>query len=107
MPSNHSWMSSIRLSLNSAKTQLIWLGTPQQLLKLDHALLFDRFSHFAFHTTVRDLCVTLDSTLGLFAAHFQFNSLLLLPTEASKNHSQSCIYFCFHLHCTCICLLKD
>src|SRR6218665_3124740 len=51
----NSWMSSNRLSLNSAKTQLIWFGTPQQLLKLDHALLSDRFPHFTFHTTVRDL----------------------------------------------------
>src|SRR6218665_3253926 len=57
----NSWMSSNRLSLNSAKTQLIWFGTPQQLLKLDHALLSDRFPHFTFQTTVRDLGVTLDS----------------------------------------------
>src|SRR6218665_3799928 len=42
----NSWMSSNRLSLNSAKTQLIWFGTPQQLLKLDHALLSDHFLHF-------------------------------------------------------------
>src|SRR6218665_2156704 len=68
MSSNHSWMSSNRLSLNSAKTQLIWLGTPQQLLKLDHALLFDRFLHLAFHTTVRDLGVTLDTALA-FSQH--------------------------------------
>src|SRR6218665_1361112 len=34
-----SWMSSNRLSLNPSKTQLIWLGTRQQLLKLDFALL--------------------------------------------------------------------
>src|SRR6218665_3172285 len=36
----NSWMSSNRLFLNSAKTQLIWFGTPQQLLKLDHAFAF-------------------------------------------------------------------
>src|SRR6218665_2106073 len=59
----NSWMSLNRLSLNSAKTQLIWFGTPQQLLKLDHALLSDRFPHFTFQTTVRDLGVTLDSAL--------------------------------------------
>src|SRR6218665_735345 len=59
----NSWMSSNRLSLNSAKTQLIWFGTPRQLLKLDHALLSDRFPHFTFQTTVRDLGVTLDSAL--------------------------------------------
>ena len=49
-------------SFNSAKTNLIWFGTPQQL-KLDHALLSDRFPHFTFQTTVRDLGVTLDSAL--------------------------------------------
>src|SRR6218665_4061239 len=64
----NSWMSSNRLTLNSAKTQLIWFGTPQQLLKLDHALLSDRFPHFTFHTTVRDLGVTLDSALT-FSQH--------------------------------------
>src|SRR6218665_2043304 len=64
----NSWMSSNRLSLNSTKTQLIWFGTPQQLLKLDHALLSDRFPHFTFHTTVRDLGVTLDSALT-FSQH--------------------------------------
>src|SRR6218665_3449094 len=63
-----SWKSSNRLSFNSAKTQLIWFGTPQQLLKLDHALLSDRFPHFTFHTTVRDLGVTLDSALT-FSQH--------------------------------------
>src|SRR6218665_940918 len=32
------WMSSNRLTPNLFKTQLIWFGTPQQLLKLDYAL---------------------------------------------------------------------
>src|SRR6218665_1173381 len=40
-------------------------------------------------------------------AHFQLNSLFLLPTEASENHSQSCICSYFHLHCPRICLLQD
>src|SRR6218665_1859386 len=35
----HLWMSSNRLSLNPKKSQLIWFGTPQQLLKLDLQLL--------------------------------------------------------------------
>src|SRR6218665_1981628 len=37
------------------------------------------------------------------------NSLLLLPTEASENHSQSCRPICsyFYLHCPRICLLQD
>src|SRR6218665_3059082 len=34
-----TWMSSNRLRLNSAKTQFIWLGTRQQLARLDMAAL--------------------------------------------------------------------
>jgi len=37
--------------------------------------------------------------LDLFAAHFQLNSLLLLPTEGSENHLQNCVCSYFHLHC--------
>ena len=64
----HLWMSSNRLSLNSSKTQLIWLGTPQQLLKIDFSLLSENFPKFTFSTCVRDLGVTLDSALT-FSAH--------------------------------------
>ena len=59
----HAWMSSNRLALNSSKTQLIWFGTPQQLQKLDFPLLAENFPQFTFSTSVRDLGVTLDSTL--------------------------------------------
>src|SRR6218665_3236649 len=62
-----SWMSSNRLSLNPSKTQLIWLGTLQQLLKLDFALLAAQFPQFTFLTSVRDLGVTLDNTLSFSA----------------------------------------
>src|SRR6218665_1229121 len=48
--------------------QLIWLGTRQQLLKLDFALLAAQFPRFTFLTSVRDLEVTLDNTLS-FSAH--------------------------------------
>src|SRR6218665_1561094 len=57
-------MSSNRLSLNPSKTQLIWLGTRQQLLKLDFALLAAQFPQFTFLTSVRDFGVTLDNTLS-------------------------------------------
>src|SRR6218665_2146035 len=50
-----SWMSSNRLSLNPSKTQLIWLGTHQLLLKLDFAMLAAQFPQFTFLTSVRDL----------------------------------------------------
>ena len=64
----HLWMSSNRLSLNSSKTQLIWFGTPQQLQKLDLLLLAENFPQFTFSTSVRDLGVTLDSSLT-FSEH--------------------------------------
>src|SRR6218665_2569876 len=60
-----SWMSSNRLSLNPSKTQLICLGTRQQLLKLDLALLAAQFPQFTFLTSVRDLGVR-----GLRVQHF-------------------------------------
>src|SRR6218665_968968 len=60
----HSWISSNRLCLNSAKTQLIWFGTrQQQLLKLDFPLLTNRFPSFTYSSSVRDLGVILDSFL--------------------------------------------
>src|SRR6218665_1318239 len=64
----HLWMSSKRLSLNPNKTQFIWFGTPQQLSKLDLPLLTERFPSFAFHSSVRNLGVVLDSTLT-FSEH--------------------------------------
>src|SRR5678816_3411008 len=61
-------MSSNRLSLNPNKTQPIWFGTRQQLLKQDIPLLAERFPSFTFHSSVRDLGVVLDSTLT-FSEH--------------------------------------
>src|SRR6218665_278679 len=60
-----SWMSSNCLRLNPHKTQFIWLGTRQQLAKLDMVALTSAFPHFTFSSTVRDLGVTLDQELTL------------------------------------------
>src|SRR6218665_3038757 len=59
----HFWMKTNRLNLNPSKTQLIWFGTRQQLLKLDHKLIASTFPDFTFSSSVRDLGVTLDSEL--------------------------------------------
>ena len=61
-------MKTNRLNLNPSKTQLIWFGTRQQLLKLDHKLIASTFPDFTFSSSVRDLGVTLDSELT-FADH--------------------------------------
>ena len=68
-----AWMSSNRLRLNSAKTQFIWLGTRQQLAKLDMAALAAAFPLFTFSSVVRDLGVTLDQELT-FAPHINLLS---------------------------------
>src|SRR6218665_132959 len=75
----HSWMSSNRLCLNSAKTQLIWFGTRQQLLKLDFPLLTIRFPSFTYSSNVRDLGVILDSS-------FTFSDHILTLTRSGYFH---------------------
>jgi hypothetical protein len=64
----HLWMSANRLCLNSTKTQFIWFGTRQQLHKLDYSLLALKFPSYTYSSSVRDLGVTLDSSLT-FAEH--------------------------------------
>src|ERR1700733_14427138 len=61
-------MSTNRLRLNPSKTKFIWLGTRQQLSKLDLAAIATEFPHLTFSSVVRDLGVTLDQELT-FTAH--------------------------------------
>ena len=71
-------MSTNRLCLNTAKTQLIWFGTRQQLAKLDFLLLTEKFPAFTYSSSVRDLGVTLDSSLTF--------------TEHVSNLTRSCFF---------------
>src|SRR6218665_1762361 len=96
-----SWMSSNRLRLNPHKTQFIWLGTRQQLAKLDMVALTSAFPHFTFFSRVRDLGVTLDQELTLAphihslcrACYYQLHQLrtvsrsLTSTAEATLVHS--------------------
>jgi hypothetical protein len=68
-----AWLSSNRLRLNSSKTQYIWLGTHQQLSKLDLLRLSDEFPLLTFSTSVRDLGVILDQELS-FTKHISLLS---------------------------------
>src|SRR6218665_2799985 len=63
-----TWMASNRLCLNPAKTKFMWLGTPQQLAKLNLIDLSAEFPHYTFSSSVRDLCIILDQALT-FAPH--------------------------------------
>jgi hypothetical protein len=62
------WMASNRLRLNSTKTKFIWLGTRQQLAKLNLTALSEEFPDITFSSTVRDLGILLDQELT-FAPH--------------------------------------
>ena len=59
------WMSSNRLKLNSDKTQLIWLGSRQQLLKVNPDSILLGASTVRFQSLVVDLGVVLDSNLSM------------------------------------------
>ena len=61
------WMSKNRLKLNADKTQLIWLGTRQQLAKLTVTQLHLTSSVVEFDSTVTDLGVVLYNQLSMQA----------------------------------------
>lgn len=63
-----TWMASNRLCLNPAKTKFMWLGTPQQLAKLNLIDLSAEFPNYTFSSSVRDLGIILDQALT-FAPH--------------------------------------
>src|SRR5678815_3563226 len=63
MQTLEAWMSSNRLRLNPNKTQYIWLGTRQQLAKINLEALALEFPWITFSSSVLDLGVTLDQEL--------------------------------------------
>jgi len=79
-----AWISSNRLKMNADKTQLVWLGTRQQLDKLFTTTELDLLSaRVSFSTTVSDLGVLVDSQLSM-ADHVTALSRACLP--ASPTH---------------------
>src|SRR6218665_662776 len=58
-------MSSNRVCLNTQKTQFIWMGTRQQLGKLNLDTLSAELPTMSFSSVVRDPGVLLDSELTL------------------------------------------
>ena len=59
------WMGSNRLKLNAEKTQVIWVGTRQQLSKVDITELRLGSTAVQFSGTVSDLGVTVDGQLTM------------------------------------------
>ena len=61
----NAWMSSNRLRMNADKTQLLWLGTRQQLNKLSVNELQMLGARVSFSRSVLNLVVTIDSQLSM------------------------------------------
>lgn len=59
------WLKGNRLKLNAEKTQVIWLGTRQQLAKVHIAEIQLLSTSVSISSTVMDLGVTLDGTLTM------------------------------------------
>ena len=59
------WMRSNRLKMNTDKTQLIWIGTRQQLSKVDINEIELQLDTVSFSTSVSDLGVILDNQLKM------------------------------------------
>jgi len=62
-----AWLRANRLRLNPTKTQVMWLGSSQQLAKLDITHVRVLSSCVAVQDTARDLGVVIDSQLSLSA----------------------------------------
>ena len=61
----HEWMSSNRLSLNTGKTQFIWLGTKHSLTKRDTDRLFSLLPSLIELTSLRNLGFIIDQELNM------------------------------------------
>ena len=61
----HEWMSSNRLSLNTSKTQFIWLGTKHSLAKRDTDRLSSLHPSLTELTSVRNLGFIIDQELSM------------------------------------------
>ena len=59
------WMKSNRLKLNSDKTQFLWLGSRQQLAKIDTKTMTIGEHRIESSTSAKNLGVTFDSELGM------------------------------------------
>ena len=96
-----SWMSSNRLKMNAEKTQVIWIGSRQQLAKVDIKEFQLLSANILFSTTVSNLGVHLDSQLTMQdhvaamcrSCFFQLRQLRTirssLTTDAAKTLAQA------------------
>jgi len=95
-----AWMSSNRLRLNPSKTQLIWLGTRQQLAKVDLVSITSKYPHLAFSSSVRDLGVTIDQELTFVqhinllcrSCYYQLRQLRVISRSLSPDAASTVVH---------------
>ena len=92
-----TWMSSNHLKLNGDKTQFIWMGSCQRLMKIQQAALFVQGAELSPLSSVRDLGFIMDSKLTMSdhvssvvrSCFFQLRQLRFvchsLPAEARRS----------------------
>src|SRR6218665_2200298 len=94
------WMSSNRLRLNAQKTKFIWLGTRQQLAKLNLDAVSAEFPTMSFSQVVRDLGVLLDSELTFshhidqvcLSCYYQLRQLRVIARSLTFNAVVSLVH---------------
>ena len=105
----HEWMSSNRLSLNTGKTQFIWLGMKHSLAKRDTDRLHSLLPSLTELTSVRNLGFVIDQEL-VMKDHITKLPVVLLPASPNTHGSALAHIIshpnsgpCFHLHASRFC----
>jgi hypothetical protein len=94
------WLSSSRLRLNPAKTQVMWLGSSQQLQKVNITDISILSTSVKVNETARDLGVTIDSQLSLTAhvsmicrsCYYQLRQLRSVTDSLSVDASKALVH---------------
>jgi len=80
-----AWLKASRLRLNSTETQVMWFGSPQQLVKVSILEVLVASAHVSISETARNLGIIMDSQLMLSA---QVSAMWLLLATASLTTRQ-------------------
>ena len=94
------WMASNRLKLNPDKTQFIWMGTWQQLAKVDSTSVALGSTTLECQSTVNNLGVTIDSQLTMkdhvrrtcIACFYQLRQLRVVRRSLSSDACASLVH---------------
>ena len=87
-----TWMSSNCLKLNGDKTQFIWMGSRQRLMKIQQTALFVEGAELSPLSSVRDLGFIMDSKLTMsdHVSSVVHSCFFQLRQLRSVRHSSTC-----------------